>query len=100
MESLSPQVPGSPSTTAPADELAVTYAIRPAEAADAGMIFGLLAELGYPDNDVEGVRRRIGAWTEEADSAVLVAERSGRLMGLVAVTTIRYLEREGRLGSQ
>lgn len=74
------------------------FSVRPVRAADASMIVELLAELGYPDNDVDGVSRRIGEWAEDSDSAVLVAERNGRLLGLVAVTTIRYLEREGRLG--
>jgi GNAT superfamily N-acetyltransferase len=73
-------------------------AIRPAETDDARLIVGLLAELGYPDNDVEGVRRRVGDWAEAPDSAVLVAEHDGQLLGLVAVTTIRYIERDGRLG--
>jgi GNAT superfamily N-acetyltransferase len=82
----------------PSAELAAGCFVRPAEVGDARMIIGLLTELGYPDNEVDAVRRRLGDWAEESDSAVLVAERGGQLLGLVAVTTIRYLERDGRLG--
>src|SRR5690349_1343298 len=62
------------------------------------MVVGLLAELGYPDNEVDVVHDRLAEWAAEPMSLVAVAERDGRLLGLVAVTTILYLERPGRLG--
>jgi len=72
--------------------------IRSVRPDDGQMVVGLLAELGYPDNDVEVVQRRLAEWADEPTGLVLVAETDGRLIGLVAVTTILYLERPGRLG--
>lgn len=74
------------------------FQVRPATLADARPIVELLGELGYPDNEVEAVQRRLEEWAAEAGSAVLVADRGGELLGLVAVTLIRYFEREGSLG--
>jgi ribosomal protein S18 acetylase RimI-like enzyme len=81
-----------------ATESSAGCVIRAARSTDTDAIVGLLAELGYPDNEPDTVRRRLTEWAAESDSAVLVAEDDGQVRGLVAVTTIRYLEREGRLG--
>lgn len=58
----------------------------------------LLAELGYPDNQVADVRQRLALWASEATSRALVAERQDQVLGIVAVTAIPYLEHEGRWG--
>ncbi len=58
----------------------------------------LLAELGYPDNRTESVRRRLAMWERETAGLALVAERQGQVVGIIAVTAIPYLEREGRWG--
>jgi predicted N-acetyltransferase YhbS len=74
------------------------YSVRHARPDDAAPVSALLAELGYPDNQVAGVRRRLALWTGEPASRALVAERQGEVLGIVAVTAIPYLEREGRWG--
>lgn len=72
--------------------------VRHAQPGDAAQVAALLAELGYPDNQVADVRRRLALWASEATSRALVAERRGQVLGIVAVTAIPYLEREGRWG--
>lgn len=69
--------------------------VRPDDAAD---VAALLVELGYPDNEVAAVRRRLAAWTREPAGVVLVAQLDGRVVGTVAVTAIPFLERAGRWG--
>lgn len=64
--------------------------------ADAVVATELLAELGYPDNSVDDVRRRLALWSGERYGVVLAAEVEGQTHGLVAVSAIPYLERSGR----
>jgi len=61
-------------------------------------VAALLAELGYPDNREDHVRRRLAMWEHEASSFAPVAEHDGRMSGVIAVTAIPYLEHEGRWG--
>jgi len=70
--------------------------VRPAVLGDAGAVLALLAELGYPDNDERSVRARLEHWAAEPSAAVLVAERSGVVVGVVALASVPFLEREGR----
>jgi len=72
--------------------------VRVAEPGDAAQVAALLAELGYPDNRTEDVRRRLAMWEREAACRALVAERQGQVAGVIAVAAIPYLEREGRRG--
>lgn len=72
--------------------------IRPAVPDDAASIAALLAELGYPDNPAESVHNRLELWNAEPRSAVLVAEHEGVIVGVVAVSTIPFLEYDGRFG--
>ena len=72
--------------------------MRLAQPGDAAPVAGLLAELGYPANRPEEVRRRLALWERETASLALVAERQGEVVGIIAVTAIPYLEREGRWG--
>ena len=72
--------------------------VRHACPEDAAQVAALLAELGYPDNQVADVRRRLALWAGETTSRALVAESHGQVLGIVAVTAIPYLEREGRWG--
>lgn len=72
--------------------------IRHAQPEDAAPVTALLAELGYPDNEVADVRRRLALWAGETTSRALVAECHGQVQGIVALTAIPYLEREGRWG--
>jgi len=58
----------------------------------------LLAELGYPDNRTEEVRRRLAMWERETAGLALVAERQGQVVGIIGVIAIPYLEHEGRWG--
>lgn len=71
--------------------------VRPGVPDDAARVTQLLAELGYPDNDVDSVRARLKAWAALADSAVFVSERDGAVVGVIAVSVIPYLERDGSL---
>ncbi len=77
---------------------APSLTVRAARPDDAADVAALLVELGYPDNDVDDVRRRLAAWEREAAGAALVAEQHGRVVAAVAVTAFPYLEREGRCG--
>ena len=72
--------------------------VRRAQPGDAAPVATLLAELGYPGNQTEEVRRRLAMWERETAGLALVAERQGQLAGIIAVTAIPYLEREGRWG--
>jgi len=72
--------------------------VRLAQPDDAAQVAALLAELGYPDNRTEDVRRRLAMWERETAGLALVAERQGQVLGIIAVTAIPYLEREGRWG--
>jgi GNAT superfamily N-acetyltransferase len=75
-----------------------TCSIRDAQPDDGAQVAVLLAELGYADNQTLGVRRRLELWAAEATSRALVAELDGQVLGIIAVTAIPYLEREGRWG--
>ncbi len=75
-----------------------TCSIRDAQPDDGAQVAALLAELGYPDNRTAAVRRRLELWAAEATSRALVAELDGQVLGIIAVTAIPYLEREGRWG--
>jgi GNAT superfamily N-acetyltransferase len=66
--------------------------IRSAVPDDAASVAALLAELGYPDNPVESVHRRLEAWAAEPRSTVLVACQNGVVVGVVAVSAIPFLE--------
>lgn len=70
--------------------------VRQARPDDAPELTGLLVQLGYPDNDVERVRRRLATWTEDTSSRALVAEHEGRLVGAIAVTAVPFFERDGK----
>jgi GNAT superfamily N-acetyltransferase len=72
-----------------------TIPIRTARPDDAEEVAALLAELGYPDNTAEDVRRRLATWAERDHGRVLVADDDGRLAGVVAVAVLPYLERDG-----
>jgi GNAT superfamily N-acetyltransferase len=72
--------------------------IRPAVPDDAVSITALLAELGYPDNTAESVHKRLELWNAEPRSTVFVAEQDGVVVGVVAVSTVPFLEYDGRFG--
>jgi GNAT superfamily N-acetyltransferase len=56
-----------------------------------------MAELGYPTNDTS-FAERVSAVSANQDDAVLIAEESGAVVGLVAVHSFEMLHRAGRLG--
>jgi len=72
--------------------------IRPARCADATEVTALLVELGYPDNTVVKVHRRLVRWSRAPESAAFVAELDGAVVGVIAVAAIPYLERDGSWG--
>ncbi|HYX84586.1 MAG TPA: GNAT family N-acetyltransferase [Gaiellales bacterium] len=69
--------------------------IRRAQPGDAPEVAELLVELGYPENEAVGVRRRIELWAGVPDGDVLVAELDGRVVGVIAVAVVPYFERSG-----
>ena len=67
-----------------------TLLIRPATAQDAAGVATLLGVLGYPCDRAEAANR-LRALAEEADQEILVADRHGELVGLVALDVRYYL---------
>ena len=64
--------------------------LRPATAGDADQLARLLAILGYPCTPAEA-RARITAAAAEPDQRLLVAERDGMLLGMLALDFMYYL---------
>nr|CTQ92145.1 PhnO protein [Kibdelosporangium sp. MJ126-NF4] len=58
----------------------------------------LMAELGHPGSEVESVRRRLQRWADYPDGTALVSERDGDIVGVIAVLTTPFLERDGNWG--
>ena len=90
---------GADAAAAPADPAADTagWRMRHAHAGDRAPAARLLTELGYPQEAAQA-GGRLAAWSADPRSAVLVAERAGRLGGLVAVTAVPNFERPGAFG--
>jgi GNAT superfamily N-acetyltransferase len=68
--------------------------IRPARAEDASRVAELLEQLGYPTS-AETAGRRLGVLAASPDDEVWVAERDGRVAGLVAIHVSGALEYDG-----
>ena len=64
--------------------------LRPATSGDGDQVARLLAVLGYPCTAAEA-RERIHAASAERDQRLLVAERDGMLLGLMALDFMYYL---------
>lgn len=64
--------------------------IRPAEAQDAAGVASLLGVLGYPCDRAEAAHR-LRQLAEETDQQILVADRHGCLVGLLALDFMYYL---------
>ena len=64
--------------------------LRPAMAGDADQLARLLGILGYPCTPAEA-RRRIAATAAEPEQRLLVAERDGMLLGMLALDVMYYL---------
>jgi GNAT superfamily N-acetyltransferase len=64
--------------------------VRPASAQDAAGVATLLAVLGYPCDRAEAAAR-LRALQEEPDQQILVADRHGCLVGLLALDLMYYL---------
>ena len=71
--------------------------IRPASAADAGALAGLVAELGYP-TEPAAAGHRLAALTAAGDQ-ILVAEHEARVIGMVQLHRTYFLHRppDGRI---
>ncbi|MFI6304215.1 GNAT family N-acetyltransferase [Amycolatopsis thailandensis] len=72
--------------------------IRQARTTDAPAVTPLLAQLGYPDNHEEDVRRRLERWAAHPEGAAFVAVSGDGVVGVIAVVAIPLLEREGSVG--
>ncbi|GAB3731326.1 hypothetical protein GCM10027598_54290 [Amycolatopsis oliviviridis] len=72
--------------------------IRQALTTDAPAVTPLLAQLGYPDNAVDDVRRRLERWERHPEGAAFVAVSGDGVVGVIAVVAIPLLEREGSVG--
>lgn len=68
--------------------------IREAEIEDVSEFARLLTELGYPSSPAE-TEGRLRAIFQDPDYCTLVAESSGRLVGLVGLRLGRYYEKSG-----
>ena len=66
--------------------------IRLARSTDAAAISELLDQLGYPGSDPTA---RIQSWADDPDGAVYVADSGQGLLGVIAVHTCPFFEREG-----
>ncbi len=64
--------------------------VRPASAQDAAGVATLLGVLGYPCDRAEAAAR-LRALEEEPDQQILVADRHGCLVGLLALDLMYYL---------
>lgn len=64
--------------------------VRPATAQDAAGVATLLGVLGYPC-DRDEAAHRLRALAEESDQEILVADRHGCLVGLLALDMMYYL---------
>jgi GNAT superfamily N-acetyltransferase len=64
--------------------------VRPASAQDAAGVATLLGVLGYPCDRAEAAAR-LRAIEDEADQQILVADRHGCLVGLLALDLMYYL---------
>jgi ribosomal protein S18 acetylase RimI-like enzyme len=64
--------------------------LRPATAGDADQLARLFAILGYPCTAAEA-RGRVAKLENEADQRLLVAERDGMLLGMLALDFMYYL---------
>lgn len=71
--------------------------IRRLTAEDVPSAVPLMAELGYP-TDSASLAKRFAAVSAISGDAVLVADESGKLVGLIAVHSFEMLHRPGRLG--
>lgn len=65
--------------------------VRRAAEADAGAIAALSGQLGYPTSEA-AVRARLAAALGRGDSEVLVAERTGAVVGWIHVYGVHTLE--------
>ncbi|MEV7549544.1 GNAT family N-acetyltransferase [Amycolatopsis sp. NPDC089917] len=72
--------------------------IRKALTSDAHAVTPLLAQLGYPDNQPEDVRRRLERWAGHPEGAAFVAVSGDGVIGVIAVVAIPLLERDGAVG--
>lgn len=76
---------------------AIIPRIRAAEREDASVVAELLGQLGYP-TDAVVVRRRLDTLLSRADSAVVVAEVWGDVVGLGALQLFPVLHEDVPLG--
>jgi len=75
----------------------VEIAIREAVPDDAEAVAGLLGELGYP-NTADFARAKLAALARSARDWVLVAERSGRVIGVGHLHVSELFHQPGRVG--
>jgi N-acetylglutamate synthase-like GNAT family acetyltransferase len=72
--------------------------IRDARRGDAGAVFALLDQLGYPQPSVEAVADRIDRLSREPAGRLLVAEAGGEVVAVASLTTVPYFDRDSRFG--
>ena len=69
--------------------------IRPALPTDAEAVNELLEQLGYPQDDPAATAARLQTWADDPHGAAYVAEANRAVLGVIAVHTVPFLEREG-----
>jgi GNAT superfamily N-acetyltransferase len=65
--------------------------IRSAQSEDVEALANLMAELGYPTSSQQ-MRRRFQAISADASYSTLIAERGGRVLGMVGLHLERFYE--------
>ncbi|TCC06041.1 GNAT family N-acetyltransferase [Kribbella soli] len=69
--------------------------IREARSTDASAINELLDQLGYPQAAEATTAARIQSWSDDPAGAVYVADTDQGLLGVIAVHTCPFFERDG-----
>lgn len=83
-----------PSTKKP---VASAVKVRPAAEADAAALAALVTQLGYP-SDAAQVLARLRRLEGNSDIRALVAEREGRVMGMIGLMVFPAFHRDGLHG--
>jgi GNAT superfamily N-acetyltransferase len=68
--------------------------VREVEKKDSGVLAKLMTELGYPTS-TEGMGRRLAEISADPSYCALVAEKDGRVLGMVGLHVERYYEKDG-----
>ena len=69
--------------------------IRPVRSTDAQAVNALLAQLGYPQDDLASTAARLQGWADDPTAAAFVADGEHGLLGVIAVHIYPFFQLEG-----